>query len=330
MSQEFTFSRADVSTVVRTVERLEDISVSPDMLVVDSEVKRLYGNRLSLCSNIVEVVGGEAGKTPAAVERLWLEMSRAKLQRDSRVVVAGGGTVCDLAAFAASTWKRGVNLTLVPTTLLCMVDASLGGKTAVNIAGEKNQAGTVYPASQVVICPEFLNTLPPAETANGIAEAFKTAVIGNRQIVDFLREKDYLQAVPACLAVKGRIVSADLEEKGERRLLNLGHTTGHCIEAASGFTVGHGTAVAMGIPIAAEIGGDHSFAEELREVAQSLGIETAVPSSITLKEVLKHLDGDKKTTGRGRIWIVPRGWENCEQVVLDPDSERKLLEKVWQ
>ncbi len=330
MPLEFTFPRADVSTVVHAVSTLEDIAVSPDMLIVDSEVRRLFGNRLPLCSNVVEVLGGEAGKIPAAVEKLWLEMSRAKLQRDSRVVVAGGGTVCDTAAFAASTWKRGVNLTLVPTTLLCMVDASLGGKTAVNIAGEKNQAGTVYPASQVVICPEFLKTLLPVETANGIAEAFKTAVIGNRQIVDFLLEENYMQAVPACLAVKGRIVSADLEEKGERRLLNLGHTIGHCIEAASGFTVSHGAAVAMGIPIAAEIGGNHSFAEELREVAHSLGLKTAVPSSITLEEVLKHLDGDKKTTDRGRIWIVPRGWENCEQVVLNPDFERKLLEKVWQ
>jgi len=330
MSLEFTFPRADVSTVVHTVSRLQNISVSADMLIVDSEVKRLYGNRLPLCRSVVEIPGGEAGKTPAAVEKLWQEMSLAKLQRDSSVVVAGGGTVCDTAAFAASTWKRGVNLTLVPTTLLCMVDASLGGKTAVNIAGEKNQAGTVYPASQVVICSEFLKTLPPVEITNGIAEAFKTAVIGNRHIVDFLLRKNYLQAVLACLAVKGRIVSADLEETGDRRLLNLGHTTGHCIEAASGFTVGHGAAVAMGIPIAAEMGGNHCFAGELREVAGSLGLETAVPSSITFEGVLKYLDGDKKTTGRGRIWIVPRGWENCEQVVLDPDSEGKLLEKVWQ
>jgi 3-dehydroquinate synthase len=330
MSLEFTFPRVDVSTVVRTVSRLENIAVSPHMLVVDSEVMRLYGNRLPLCSNVVEINGGESGKTPGSLTKLWLEMSRAGLRRESKIVVIGGGTVCDAGAFAASTWKRGSDLALVPTTLLCMVDASLGGKTSINIAGQKNQAGTVYPASQVIVCPEFLGTLSHEEMVNGLAEAFKTAVIGNRQIVELLGRKDYQHAILACLEVKGRIVTADLEETGERRLLNLGHTIGHCIEAASGFSVSHGAAVAMGIPIAAEIGGEHGFAGELREVAGSLGIETAVPSAVTLEEVLKHLDSDKKTTGCGRIWIIPRGWENCEQVLLAPGSERKLLEKVWQ
>ncbi|MCK5130634.1 MAG: 3-dehydroquinate synthase [Candidatus Sabulitectum sp.] len=330
MSIEFSFPRSDVSTAVHVVDRVTDIDVSPDFLVLDSEVKNIYGDRLPLCDYVIELPGGETSKTPDILEKLWLEMNQAKLRRDSSVVVAGGGTVCDVGAFAASTWKRGVNLVLVPTTLLCMVDASLGGKTAVNIAGEKNQAGTVYPASEIIICPEFLETLPPEEMANGLAEALKTAVIGDRQIVEYLLRKDYSRAVAACLAVKGRIVAADLEENSERRLLNLGHTVGHCIEAISGFTVGHGAAVAMGIPVAAEMGGNHDFALEFKELACKLGIETAIPSSITLSGMLKHLESDKKTTGNGRIWIIPRGWEDCEQVLLDRTTERELLEKIWQ
>ncbi|MCK5785034.1 MAG: 3-dehydroquinate synthase [Candidatus Sabulitectum sp.] len=330
MNIEFTFTRTDSSTVVHSVSRITDIGVSPDLLILDSEVKDIYGERLPSCEHEVVLAGGESSKTPDILEKLWLEMSRAKLRRDSRVVVIGGGSVCDAGAFAASTWKRGVNLTLVPTTLLCMVDASLGGKTAVNIAGEKNQAGTVYPASEIVVCPEFLQTLPLEEMVNGLAEALKTAVIGDRRIVEYLLKKDYSQAVEACLRVKGRIVAEDLDETGERRLLNLGHTVGHCIEALSGFKVDHGAAVAMGIPVAAEMGEHHEFAVELREVAAGLGIETTIPSSITLQGILQHLESDKKTTGSGRIWIIPRGWEDCEQVLLDPISERKLLERAWQ
>ncbi|MCD4708489.1 MAG: 3-dehydroquinate synthase [Candidatus Sabulitectum sp.] len=326
---EFTFSRPDVSTAVHLVSRITDIDAPSDFLILDSGVKNIYEDSLFSCDNVIELPGGEASKTPDILKRLWLEMGQAKLRRDSRVVVIGGGAVCDAGAFAASTWKRGVSLTLVPTTLLCMVDASLGGKTAVNIAGEKNQAGTVYPASEIIICPEFLQTLPSEEMVNGLAEALKTAVTGDRQIVEYLLQKDYLQAVTACLAVKGRIVAADLEETGERRLLNLGHTIGHCIEAISGFTISHGAAVAMGIPVAAEMGGNDDFAMEFREIARKLGIETVIPSTITYQRILKHLESDKKTTAAGRIWIIPRGWEDCEQVLLDQTAERELLEKAW-
>lgn len=329
MQIKFTFPRQAVSTEVHLLSRLQDIDLSPDFLVMDSEVKNIYGDRLPSCNYSVELPGGEKSKTPEVIEKLWLEMSRAKLRRDSRVVVAGGGTVCDIGAFAASTWKRGVDLTLVPTTLLCMVDASLGGKTAANIAGEKNQAGTVYPASRIIICPEFLQTLPPLEMVNGLSEAFKTAVIGDKRIVEYLLKEDYSRAVTACLTVKGRIVAADLEETGERKLLNLGHTIGHCIEAVSGFTISHGAAVAMGIPLAAEMGGNHDFATELRDAAGKLGIETAIPSTITLSAILGYLESDKKTTSSGRVWIIPRGWEECEQVLLDRTTETELLKKVW-
>ena len=162
------------------------------------------------------------------------------------------------------------------------------------------------------------------------AEALKTAVIGDRRIVEYLLNKDYTRAVTACLAVKGRIVAADLEETGERRLLNLGHTVGHCIEAVSRFSIAHGAAVAMGIPVAAEMGGNHDLARELRAVAGKLGIETIIPETITVQGILTHLESDKKTTSAGRIWIIPEGWEDCRQVLLDLSTEKELLEKVWQ
>jgi len=329
MVTEFTFPRTALSTTVHMVDSMENLDLSSDFLIVDTQVGNLYEDRLPACKHAVRLSAGEECKTPETIQHLWFEMSRAGVNRDSRVTVVGGGTVCDAGAFASSTWKRGVNLTLVPTTLLCMVDACLGGKTAVNVAGGKNQAGTVYPASDVVICTEFLQTLPSGEMANGLSEALKTAVIGDRRIADFLQNKNYPGAVAACLAVKGRIAAADLEETGERRLLNLGHTIGHCLEAVSGFSIPHGQAVAMGIPIAAEMGGSLRFAEDFRETAEKLGIRTEIPSSISLSEVIDHLESDKKTTSAGRIWIIPRAWEHCEQVLLHRDAERKLLEKVW-
>lgn len=329
MLTEFIFPRSDLSTRLHFISGLSTIDVSPDFVIVDSAVMNLYGDKLPRCRNTVELPGGEESKTAEILTRLWQEMSIAELTRNSRVLVIGGGSICDIGAFAASTWMRGVDLTLLPTTLLCMVDASLGGKTAVNIRGEKNQAGTVYPASNILICPEFLESLPGIEMINGLAEALKTSVIGDRRIVEYLLNKDYSQAVQACLAVKGRIVTEDLEETGKRRLLNLGHTIGHCIEAESKFSIGHGAAVAMGIPVAAEMFGHHDFSSEFKEVACKLGIETKIPSAITLQNLLKHLKSDKKSTGNGRIWIVPRTWEDCEQILLDPLSERELLGKAW-
>lgn len=330
MSVEIVYHRPDVSTVISFGSKVENINVSPDFLIVDSKVESLYRGKLPVCKHVMKIVGGEESKTPTMLQQIWQEMSRAELQRDSSVVVIGGGSVCDVGAFAASTWKRGVGLTLIPTTLLCMVDAALGGKTAINTAGSKNQAGTIYPASEIIVCLDFLQTLPDDEMVNGLAEALKTAVIGDKRIVEYLHERDFSRIVKSCLAVKGEIVAADLEEKNKRRLLNLGHTIGHCIETESDFNIGHGTAVAMGIPIAAKMGGNKGFAAEFSQVAHGLGIETVIPPSVIIDGVMRHLNNDKKTTDHGRIWIIPNDWENCDQVLLDQNSERELLERAWQ
>lgn len=323
------FVRRSLGTEVFFSEKLEQIDLNSDMLIVDSTVDSIYGSRLKCKGRTLCVPGGEVCKTPETLHTLWQEMSSAGLGRDSTIAVAGGGTVCDVSSFAASTWKRGINLVLVPTTLLCMVDASLGGKTAVNIKREKNQAGTFYPASGIHICSEFLETLPENEMKNGIAEALKTAVIGDRGIVHHLMKGNYTEVVEACIRVKGEIVTEDLEETGSRKLLNLGHTAGHCIEAASEFSIPHGMAVAMGIPVAARMGGFASFAEEFSETALKLGISTAIPESISASDAYSHLSADKKTSASGRTWIIPRDWESCLQLVLKEDEERELLAGSW-
>lgn len=300
------------------------------MIIMDSRLDDLHGGKLPKAGHLLKIAGGEGNKNPETLIAIWKAMASAGLRRDSTVMVMGGGTVCDTGAFAVSTWKRGMRLVLVPTTLLCMVDASLGGKTAVNIGEEKNQAGTFFPASEVMVCEEFLSTLPEREMKSGIAEALKTAVVGDRTIADRLIERNYVGAVEACIRVKGEIVSRDLEETGLRRLLNLGHTLGHSIEAVTRFEIPHGIAVAMGIPVAARMGGFNDFAGEFTSLAGSLGIDTAIPEEIFPDKVLKFLDSDKKSSADGRAWIIPRGWEDCVQVILKPKEEALLLKRSWQ
>ncbi|PIE53669.1 hypothetical protein CSA37_00445 [Candidatus Fermentibacteria bacterium] len=300
----------------------------PDMLLVDSTVWEFHSRRFPDCTHVVQLSGGEISKTPETLFFLWQKMSEAGLRRDSTVMVAGGGTVCDIGAFAVSTWKRGVDLQMVPTTLLCMVDACLGGKTAVNLDAGKNQAGTFYPASVIFADTAFLATLPEREMKCGIAEALKTSVIAGREISDLILKGETDEAVRMCMQAKGDIVSRDLEESGERKLLNLGHTTGHCIEAITSFQVPHGQAVAMGIPVAARMGGSFAFAEEFISVARKLGIDTSLPEAISTDLILKLLNTDKKTTAEGRTWIFPKTWGNCVQRVLSAAEEEELLRQA--
>jgi len=324
----FDFTRKPFRTKVTFLHEPE-MNLEADIVFMDAKVASIHGGILPAGVNVIEIPGGELAKTPETLHEIWKRMSDANLRRDQRAVVIGGGTVCDVCSFAVSTWKRGTELALVPTTLLCMVDASMGGKTAVNIGGHKNQAGTVYPAGEIFIWPGFLETLPREEMNNGIAEALKTAVIGDRKIVDYLRSEDYAESVKHCLMVKGKIVEQDLEESGSRKLLNLGHTAGHCIEASSRFSIPHGLAVAMGIPVAARMGGNNGFAEDFNEAAHSLGINTHIPGSITAQDAMVHLSADKKTLSTGRTWIIPENWEHCEMVNIHPDEERRLLTGSW-
>lgn len=325
----FKFGKREIGSRISFVDRVEEIEPEADMVITDSRVDDLFRSKLSLREKVLRIPGGEISKTPETLNSIWREMAAAGLRRDSVVCVIGGGTVCDIGAFAVSTWKRGMKLILVPTTLLCMVDACLGGKTAVNIDSEKNQAGTFHPAEEILVCSGFLETLPPREMLNGVSEALKTAVIGNRAIVDLLKEKDYIKAVEECLKIKGGIVTCDLEESGERKLLNLGHTIGHCIETASEFRVSHGQSVAMGIPAAARMAGNDLFAQEFVSTAEELGLDTCIPGDLAVEDILNHLSSDKKTSASGRTWIIPDNWEKCRQLLLDPVEEALLLKRSW-
>lgn len=230
---------------------------------------------------------GETSKSWDSIETILGEACERHLDRSSTFWGVGGGVITDMTAFAASLYMRGCRLVLVPTTLLAMVDAAIGGKTGIDFCGSKNLVGTFYPAGEVRICLGFLQSLPEKEYRSGLAEVIKHALLADRGLLALLRDRReaVLQRNPAVLeelvrrsiAVKLGIVEADLREEGQRAFLNLGHTFGHALEAATGFQrYTHGEAVAWGIGKALQAGlslgvTDPQMAREAAALLRSYG-----------------------------------------------------------
>jgi 3-dehydroquinate synthase len=267
---------------------------------------------------------------------------RAGLERDSLFVGVGGGVVCDLTAFAASLYMRGCRLILYPTSLLAMVDAALGGKTAINLQSAKNAIGTFYPAEELRLCIRLLATLPRRELRAGLAEALKTALLGDGELLELLeRQKtEVLKGDPAlleqvvfrCLAVKGRIVENDFREGGSRAILNLGHTFGHALESATGFRrVSHGEAVAWGLARALDLGvrlgvSARGLASRVVNLLRGYGYALETPQGITAGKLLQAMQADKKKrSGHLRLVLLRRVGE-AEVREVEAQAIRDTLE----
>ena len=236
-------------------------------IIADERVCELYGD-LDLDAPMLKLPGGEGIKTMGVLERVLDFCAQSSMSRQSMLVAYGGGTVGDLAGLAASLFKRGMNVVQVPTTLLAQVDASVGGKTAINLSAGKNLAGTFHQPRAVYCDTELLGTLDEAEFQSGLGEVIKTALVDSQESFDQLeqdaarlcaRDAHALQeTVGRCVTTKARIVVSDPEERGARRALNLGHTFGHAIEHAAGYgRVPHGVAVAVGLQLAAAASEKH-------------------------------------------------------------------------
>ncbi|MBE6594852.1 MAG: 3-dehydroquinate synthase [Ruminococcaceae bacterium] len=231
------------------------------MLVSDSTVAALYGEiaETSLCGAGLQVhrfvfPSGEASKTPATLCALWCALAEASLSRTDAIVALGGGVVGDLSGFAAATYLRGIACYQVPTTLLAMVDSSVGGKTAVDLPAGKNLCGAFSQPVGVLCDPQVLKTLPSRVYADGCAEVIKYGYIGDPTLLKML-EQPFAEAPEAviarCVRSKRDVVEADEHDNGARQLLNLGHTGAHAIERLSNFSISHGEAVAIGMLLAA-------------------------------------------------------------------------------
>ncbi|MCG8400450.1 MAG: 3-dehydroquinate synthase, partial [Firmicutes bacterium] len=206
----------------------------------------------------------ETAKSWEVVHRLLTELIERRTERSGSLVGVGGGVVCDLTAFVASIYARGITLILIPTSLLAMVDAALGGKTGIDFGGYKNMVGTFYPADALVLLPECVATLSDREYRSGLAEVIKSALLSDETFVEHLEDhgssllsrepRVVEEVVRRSLAVKGKIASEDFREGGGRAVLNLGHTFGHALEAVTGMSrFTHGEAVAWGIRCATRL-----------------------------------------------------------------------------
>ena len=236
----------------------------PVELVADTHVSGIHGIRaqVALGARDVaqhEVPAGEAAKTPAVLERLW---SALTIGRDGSIVALGGGSTTDVVGLTAATHMRGVPWTAVPTTLVGQVDAGIGGKTAIDLPGAKNAVGAFHWPARVVCDPSLLSTLAEEERVNGLAEVVKTGLLAGRP----LWELDEPDQVRACAAFKSGLCLQDPYDRGPRTQLNLGHTFAHALEAAAGYALSHGRAVALGLLAALELSGLEQEARTVREV----------------------------------------------------------------
>ncbi len=266
--------------------------------------------------SILQISPGEKNKNMKTALHISQKMAEQGMDRKSLLIGVGGGIVTDITAFVASIYQRGIDVLLVPTSLLGMVDASIGAKTGVNTAHGKNQLGTFYTPVSVEICTEFLETLPEAEIKNGLAEMLKHGIIASEKHFSALEKiinqgftwRDIIPFIKDSQAIKLNIVMRDKKEKsGERMKLNLGHTFGHAIETLSEYEISHGEAIAHGLMFAAEyscsLGKMKSESvERIKKCVRKLFPQECPYSRDQLWEVFKS---DKKRSGETISLILP-------------------------
>ena len=287
-------------------------------LVTDSNVDRFHGDRVvreieagGVRVDRIVIPAGEQSKSLENYARLVRSFAELEMTRFDGVVALGGGVVGDLAGFAAATYMRGIGFVQIPTTLLAMVDSSLGGKTGVDIPEGKNLVGAFHLPLAVIRDCAFLETLPEKEMMNGYAEMIKTAVLFDRKLFEDLkrwpRGAELASAVERCAELKMQVVADDFREKGRRMLLNLGHTFGHAIEKVSGFAVAHGEAVAMGMRIVSR------RLPEIGEILDAYGFPKLEDSALARRrdEILAAMAHDKKRAGDSVALVVPFAVGDC-------------------
>jgi 3-dehydroquinate synthase len=290
------------------------------------------------------VPAGEAAKDVSVAAGVWERLAARRISRSDLIIGLGGGAVTDLAGFVAATWLRGVPVVLVPTTLLGMVDAAIGGKTAVNIAAGKNLVGAFHPPAGVLADLATLATLPRREYVSGLAEVIKAGFIADPAILGLIERDPAASAAPGgpherelverSIRMKADVVAADLREAeaGRRELLNYGHTLGHAIEAAEDFTIRHGEAVAIGMMFAAAVARlsgrlDPATAARHREILAAVGLPTSYRGR-SWTELSAAMAVDKKTRGRRLRLVVLDGLAR-PSILADPPAgilERAYLE----
>jgi 3-dehydroquinate synthase len=287
-----------------------------------------------VAAEAVVVPDGEAAKTASVAAGLWEEFGRLGLTRSDAVVGVGGGAVTDLAGFAAATWTRGVRIVQVPTTVLGMVDAAVGGKTGINTAAGKNLVGAFHPPVAVLADTDALAALPVAEFRSGMAEVVKCGFLADPAILDLLEadptgRRDTEELIERAVRVKADAVADDLYDRGRREFLNYGHTLAHAIERVEDFAWRHGEAVAVGLVFAAELArqaGRLSAADVTRHrsLIAAMGLPTRYAGDWERLQSVMRMD--KKARGASLRFVVLDGLGR-PTILTDPDPA--WLDAAW-
>jgi 3-dehydroquinate synthase len=313
-----------IGEIVSEVTRASRIA-----LISDETVVPLYGARVleslraaGLPAECFTVPSGEAHKTRESWASLSDRMLARRFGRDSAVIALGGGVIGDLGGFVAATYMRGLPLVQVPTTLLAMVDSSVGGKTGVDTPAGKNLIGSFHQPAAVVADTDALRTLPPREVRSGLAEVVKAGAIADAELFGQLEALGAALGSPdpgslapiiaRAIEIKAAVVAADERELGLRKTLNFGHTAGHAIEAHSGFALLHGEAIAVGMVVEARIGETLGITEpgtagRLERVLEAIDLPTRVPEGYDRRAILELTLVDKKArAGRAEYSLIER------------------------
>jgi 3-dehydroquinate synthase len=310
---------AELGLVLAGTARAAVVHTPPLAAAAGAAVETLQ--TAGVAAEAVVVPDGEAAKTAEVAARGWEELGRLGLTRSDAVVGVGGGAVTDLAGFLAATWTRGIRVVQVPTSLLGMVDAAVGGKTGINTAAGKNLVGAFHPPAAVLCDLSTLDTLPPDDLRAGLAEVVKCGFIADPAILDRIEADPAVAADPAgpvlrelverSVRVKARVVGEDLRESGLREILNYGHTLGHAIERHEGYRWKHGHAVSVGLVFAAALGRhagrlDGPTADRHRAVLSALGLPTSYRAD-AWEDLRATMRVDKKARGARVRFVVLDG-----------------------
>ena len=313
----------EYDVIVGRVSSLTTFPMQNPIIVTDTNVAKFHlaavasalqaaGHR----SNNVILPAGEENKNLELVSCLWKDFLENGLDRRSTVIAIGGGVVSDMAGFAASTYMRGIDWIAVPTTLLAMVDASLGGKTGIDLPEGKNLVGSFHPPKLVLADPSLLLTLPKRELVSGMAEVVKHGIIADPELFWMYKKgMDWVKAnletiVKRAMAVKIKVIEEDPYEQGVRAALNFGHTVGHAVELVSNFELRHGEAIAIGMVAEARYAertgiARKGVADMIEEVLSRLGLPAEIPDELPREEIIRAMRVDKKRTARVIRFALP-------------------------
>ncbi len=325
-----------VELIGGAIEALPEALPSRIFAVADTVALERHGRLLPHREATIEVEGKESSKTISEAERVLRELADAGARRDDCVLAFGGGVVGDLAGFCAATYQRGVPLIQAPTTLVAQVDSAYGGKTGVDLPEAKNYVGAYHQPIAVLADPTVLETLPADELAAGFVEVIKTGLIAGGDLWDRVRQMEELETralgelIFACARTKIAIVAGDERDAGGRAVLNLGHTVGHAIEAATGYSrYRHGEAVGLGLLAALRLSGADDLRTEIEALLASHGLPVSLDPSVPVDRVLEAMGRDKKRTSEGLGFVLlsepgePRWGESVE-----PDRVRAAVEEL--